>query len=91
MLDLILPILPIVLVVIILLGILASGYVKAPPDKAYIISGLRKEPKILIGCSGIKWPYLEQKDSLLYAAIQQEIKEKEELQIAQQHEKGRRA
>ncbi len=26
----------------------------------------------------------------LYAAIQQEIKEKEELQIAQQHEKGRR-
>ena len=27
----------------------------------------------------------------LYAAIQQEIKEKEELQIAQQHEKGRRA
>jgi len=29
--------------------------------------------------------------SNLYAAIQQEIKEKEELQIAQQHEKGRRA
>ena len=28
--------------------------------------------------------------SNLYAAIQQEIKEKEELQIAQQHEKGRR-
>ena len=27
----------------------------------------------------------------LYTAIQQEIKEKEELQIAQQHEKGRRA
>ena len=29
--------------------------------------------------------------SNLYAALQQEIKEKEELQIAQQHEKGRRA
>ena len=28
--------------------------------------------------------------SNLYAALQQEIKEKEELQIAQQHEKGRR-
>lgn len=74
MLDLILPILPIVLVVIILLGILASGYVKAPPDKAYIISGLRKEPKILIGCSGIKWPYLEQKDSLLLKQISIDIK-----------------
>lgn len=74
MIDLILPILPIVLVVIILLGILASGYVKAPPDKAYIISGLRKEPKILIGCSGIKWPYLEQKDSLLLKQISIDIK-----------------
>ena len=32
-----------ILVVIILLGIMASGYVKAPPDTAYIISGLRKK------------------------------------------------
>ena len=33
----ILPIILIVVVVLILLGIIASGYVKAPPDTAYII------------------------------------------------------
>ena len=32
-----------IIAVIALLGIIASGYVKAPPDTAYIISGLRKD------------------------------------------------
>lgn len=32
-----------IIAVIALLGIIASGYVKAPPDTAYIISGLRKK------------------------------------------------
>ena len=45
-------------------GIISSGYVKASPDKAYIISGLRKEPKVLIGKAGIKIPFLEKKDEL---------------------------
>lgn len=35
--------------IIFLIIIVALGYVKAPPDKAFIISGLKKEPKILIG------------------------------------------
>ena len=48
-----------VLAIAALLGILASGYVKAPPDKAFIISGWKKEPKILIGRAGIKFPFLE--------------------------------
>ena len=29
-------------------GVLASGYVKASPDTALIISGLRKKPKVLM-------------------------------------------
>ena len=45
-----------VVVLIVLLFIL--GYVKASPDTAYIISGLRKKPKILIGKAGIKIPFL---------------------------------
>ena len=32
-----------IIAVIALLGIIASGYVKAPPDTAFIISGLRKK------------------------------------------------
>ena len=64
----------IVIAVILLLVILASGYVKAPPDKAYIISGLKKEPKILIGRAGIKLPFLERKDTLVLKQISIDIK-----------------
>lgn len=61
-------------VIIILLGIIATGYVKAPPDKAFIISGWRKNPKILIGRSGIKIPFLERKDTLMLKQISIDIK-----------------
>lgn len=29
------------------LGILSTGYIKSPPDMAYIISGLRKNPRVI--------------------------------------------
>jgi len=44
-------------IVIILILVIAMGYVKAPPDRAFIISGLMKEPKILIGRAGIRIPF----------------------------------
>ena len=36
-----------ILAVLVLLIVIAAGYVKAPPDQAYIISGLKKEARIL--------------------------------------------
>ena len=57
---------------IVLLFIL--GYVKASPDTAYIISGLRKKPKILIGKAGIKIPFLEKKDELRLQLIPIDVK-----------------
>lgn len=60
--------------VVVLVGIIASGYVKSPPDIAYIISGCRKDPKILIGRAGIKIPFLERKDSLLLKQVSIDIK-----------------
>ncbi|MCR4961800.1 MAG: flotillin family protein [Lachnospiraceae bacterium] len=63
-----------ILAIILLLGIIASGYVKAPPDKAYIISGMKKEPKILIGRAGIKIPFLERKDTLVLKQVSIDIK-----------------
>ncbi|MFR3727196.1 flotillin family protein [Lacrimispora sp.] len=63
MFEALLPFFPAVLAIVIL-GILASGYVKAPPDTAYIISGLKKKTKILIGRAGIKIPFLERLDKL---------------------------
>ena len=55
-------------------GVLAAGYVKAPPDKAYIISGLRKDPKVLVGKAGVKIPFLERKDELNLQLIQIDVK-----------------
>ena len=55
----------ILIAVILVVTILMTGYVKAPPDMAFIISGLRKKPRILIGQAGIKIPFLERKDTLL--------------------------
>jgi len=71
-LSLIVPAL-IALAVIILL---ASGYTKAPPDMAYIISGVRKKPRILIGQAGIKIPFFERLDKLSLGAIQIDVKTK---------------
>ena len=63
---------PIIVIAVIL--ILASGYVKAPPDVAYIISGIRKTPRVLIGRAGIKIPFLERVDKLIVRQVSIDIK-----------------
>lgn len=54
--------------------IFICGYVKASPDRAYIISGLRKKPKVLIGKAGVKIPFLEKKDELSLQLIPIDVK-----------------
>ena len=61
-------------IVIILILVLAMGYVKAPPDRAFIISGLMKEPKILIGRAGIRIPFFERLDKLYLGQMTVDIK-----------------
>lgn len=70
----ILPFLPVIIPVTVLIIIIASGYVKAPPDVAFIISGLKREPRVLLGRAGIKIPYLERKDNLIVKQISIDIK-----------------
>lgn len=70
----ILPFVPAVIIAIALIALLTSGYVKAPPDVAYIISGLHKKPRILVGKAGIKIPFLERLDKLALGAIQIDVK-----------------
>ena len=74
MLELILYFGPVILVVLLVLLIITQGYVKAPPDHAYIISGLRKEPRVLVGRSGLKLPFFEQLDKLYLGQITVDIK-----------------
>lgn len=72
--DILLKVLPIAIPVILVILIFLMGYVKAPPDVAYIISGLRKHPKVLIGKAGIKIPFLERVDKLIVRQISIDIK-----------------
>lgn len=62
--------------VIVILGVifLCAGYLKAPPDQAYIISGLRKKPRILVGQAGFKIPFFERVDKLALGAVQIDVK-----------------
>lgn len=73
-LEKIIPLLPIILLVVVVLLILLSGYVKAPPDQAFIISGLKKESRVLIGRAGIKVPFFERKDVLYLGQMTVDIK-----------------
>ena len=61
-------------VLLVLILIFLAGYVKASPDTAIIISGLRKNPKVLIGKAGIKIPFLERKDALNLQLIPIDVK-----------------
>ena len=62
------------IVVIAVLVIIASGYVKAPPDQAYIISGGGKKPRYLIGKSGVRIPFLQRVDRLSLRMLSVDVK-----------------
>ena len=55
-----------------LIVIFMLGYVKAPPDVAYIISGLRR--RTVIGKSAVKIPFLERLDRLSLKLISVDVK-----------------
>ena len=59
---------------VIVIVILCSSYVKAPPDMAYIVSGAHTKPRILIGKAGLKIPFFERLDKLSLGAIQIDVK-----------------
>ena len=52
------------------------GYLKAPPDTAYIISGLGKK-RILIGRAGWRVPFFERVDKLSLSVMQVDVKTSE--------------
>ena len=66
--------LPILLGVAAVVVVLLTGYVKSPPDQAYIISGLKKNGRILIGRAGIKVPFFERLDKLYLGQMTVDIK-----------------
>lgn len=74
--SMILPAIPVLVIVALAIIVLAMGYLKAPPDVAYVISGIRKKPRILVGQAGIIIPFFERVDKLALGAIQIDVKTK---------------
>lgn len=67
-------IIAIAIIVFLLIMLFLASYVKAPPNKAYIISGPSKKPRILIGKAGFKIPFLERLDKLDLGTFQIDVK-----------------
>ncbi|MBR5294849.1 MAG: flotillin family protein, partial [Oscillospiraceae bacterium] len=61
------------IITVLIITLAALGYVKAPPDTAFIISGFRK-PRILIGKAGIRIPFLERLDKLSLKMFSVDVK-----------------
>lgn len=58
---------------IVLIGIIAC-YKKAPSNCAFVLSGIKKQPRILIGTGGLKIPFFERLDKLYLGQITVDIK-----------------
>ena len=63
--------------VLLLVIFIALSYVKAPPSYAFIISGLSREPRVLIGSGGFRIPFLERLDKVYLGQITVDIKTEE--------------
>ena len=66
----------IAIVVVLAIALFAVGYLKAPPDTAFIVSGLGKR-KILIGKAGWRMPFLTRIDKLSLSVMQVDVKTSE--------------
>ena len=68
----------VVVLALIFIGIFVfTSYVKAPPSFAYIISGLSREPRVLIGSGGFRIPFFERMDKVYLGQITVDIKTEE--------------
>lgn len=63
-----------IVLVVVLFVLIAQMYVKAPPSTAYILSGLRKDPRVLIGSGGFKVPILERLDKVYLGQVTVDVK-----------------
>lgn len=73
----------IIAAIVVFVGILiGAGYVKSPPDKAYIISGPHKKTRMLIGKAGLKILFVERLDKLDLSLIPIDVKTSSEVPTA---------
>ncbi len=68
------PVIAVIAAVVLIVLLFVMGYVKAPPDMAFIISGIKKKSKILIGKAGVRIPFFERLDKLNLRLIPIDVK-----------------
>lgn len=61
-------------VIILLVVFILLSYVKCPPDMVYLISGLRKEPRVIVGKATLRIPFFERVDKLTLELIQIDVR-----------------
>ena len=61
-------------VLVLLILFIVMSYVKCPPDMVYLISGLRKEPRVIIGKATLRIPFFERVDKLTLELIQIDVR-----------------
>ena len=69
------------IIVVLLIALFAASYLKAPPDMAYIISGIKRGKKegernarVVVGRATLRVPFLERVDKLRLSLMQVDIK-----------------
>lgn len=60
--------------ILLLIGLIFMSYVKCPPDMVYLISGLKKEPRVIIGKATLRIPFFERVDKLTLELIQIDVR-----------------
>ena len=73
----------IVLVILAIIALASLSYVKAPPDQAYLISGPRKDMKIISGRAGFRVPFVDRLDKLYLGIIGVDVKTKNSVPTAE--------
>ena len=62
------------IVILLVIILFAASYIKCPPDMVYMISGLKRKPRIVIGKATLRIPFLERVDKLTLELIQIDVK-----------------
>lgn len=62
------------IVILLVVILFAASYIKCPPDMVYMISGLKRKPRIVIGKATLRIPFLERVDKLTLELIQIDVK-----------------
>ena len=61
-------------VAILIAAFIGASYIKCPPDQVFLISGLKKQPRVIIGKAAFRIPFFERVDTLTLKLIQIDVK-----------------